>query len=337
MTMNNKIHLHLTLRSDKKFIWTPPIKDLDQLEKISLDESILEDEYWADIEDDTSYKGTSIQKLIILDNPFSFLPPNDELNVLNTLTPIQFKALKQMVEIAKQESDKCLSKISVKCKGDMNRVLQYIRDQAPIIIHINPLIICNHMKSDPNYRNKFEVSKQHCNSRFSWESRMFSGMYDKALPEERVKYGVLNILNDPYGVKACYSYGDCYLLLKRVRLRTSFSDQDTSSQTAKIASCEHYAHVLDQYNDLEFESTMKVALGKSLYEDSKIISVYKEIQIHGKVNLKDHVEAIVMNPRYKKSNNGIIKGIEKVAKDNGCKLIWMDELKSELDLLKSNL
>lgn len=28
---------------------------------------------------------------------------------------------------------------------------------------------------------------------------------------DRVKYGVLNIVGDPHGVRCCYSYGDSFL------------------------------------------------------------------------------------------------------------------------------
>jgi len=47
----------------------------------------------------------------------------------------------------------------------------------------------------------------------------------------KVKYGVLNIVNDPNGVKCCRQYGDSYLLLSKdtVRLRTTFASEDTSS------------------------------------------------------------------------------------------------------------
>ena len=40
---------------------------------------------------------------------------------------------------------------------------------------------------------------------------MFNRIYHSSLPSERVKYGVLNIVGDPNGVRCCYSYGDSFL------------------------------------------------------------------------------------------------------------------------------
>ena len=69
-------------------------------------------------------------------------------------------------------------------------------------------------------------------------------IYRRTTGYERVKYGVLNIVQDPNGVLACRGYGDSYLLLKSetVRLRTSFASRDTGGGTAKLASCEWYCH-----------------------------------------------------------------------------------------------
>ena len=41
---------------------------------------------------------------------------------------------------------------------------------------------------------------------------MFNSIYHSAKPFDRVKYGVLNLANDPLGVQSCYGYGDSYFL-----------------------------------------------------------------------------------------------------------------------------
>jgi hypothetical protein len=51
-----------------------------------------------------------------------------------------------------------------------------------------------------------------------------------------VKYGVLNIVNDPQGVKSCYMYGHSYLVLKNVRLRSTFSSRDSGGMP-NLATC----------------------------------------------------------------------------------------------------
>jgi hypothetical protein len=100
-------------------------------------------------------------------------------------------------------------------------------------------------------------------ARTAWEDGLFGGIYHDSEGHERVKYGVLNIVQDPNGVMACRMYGDSFLWLKNdtVRLRTSFASRDTGGGTAKLASCEWYAHVLMEYNDAELQDVISVATG----------------------------------------------------------------------------
>ena len=87
--------------------------------------------------------------------------------------------------------------------------------------------------------------------RSSWENRLFNNVYNKSNDHDRVKYGVLNIVNDPSGVKSCVGYGDSYLVLNNdtVRFRCSFASCDTGGANAVLATCEHYNHVMMSYND----------------------------------------------------------------------------------------
>ena len=125
-------------------------------------------------------------------------------------------------------------------KHDINSALLYIRDVAPIIVHFNPVKVAQFYATDTHYRNGFETSvgcySKDTNSRITWENELFNGAYGtnaadaaiKARPFDRVKYGSVNIVQDPRGVKACVPYGDSYIVLRRVRLRTTFSNSDTS-------------------------------------------------------------------------------------------------------------
>ena len=119
-------------------------------------------------------------------------------------------------------------------------------------------------------RNQFET-KTSCgtlstSARTAWEDGLFGRIYHKSPGFERVKYGVLNIVQDPNGVQACRMYGDSYLWLKNdtIRLRTSFASRDTGGGTASLASCEWYEHVLAEYSDVELEDIISVATGKKL-------------------------------------------------------------------------
>ena len=207
-------------------------------------------------------------------------------------------------------------------------VAAYIKDRAPLIIHLNLDLVLNGLINDTHYRSLFETGRSggtNCpNSRTQWENRMFNNIYDRASPQERVKYGVLNVVNDPNGIAACAQYGDAYLLLRNVRLRTSFAAGDTSA-AVKIASCEYYFHVLQHYSDAELKEVIDVSLGLKPYAESKVISIYKEVQYHGNILLKRDVEALVIAKRHT-PKDPIAKNIELFSQKHGIPLIWLCDL-----------
>lgn len=119
--------------------------------------------------------------------------------------------------------------------------------------------VLRHLVKDTHYRNQFETLTSggtlNQKVRTNWESRLFNQIYDKSKPFDRVKYGSLNVVNDPTGIRCCAQYGDSFLLLKQeVRYRTTFAWKDSGSSDVKeLACCEYYCHVLCQYTDKELE------------------------------------------------------------------------------------
>ena len=60
-----------------------------------------------------------------------------------------------------------------------------------------------------------------------------------------------------------------------------------------MATCQHYAHVLNDYNDEELTDVIWVALGKyPAGKDSASIKRYKEVQIHGEVRFDKNVQCM---------------------------------------------
>eukprot|EP01027_Heterolobosea_sp_BB2_P001890 GEZU01002824.1.p1 GENE.GEZU01002824.1~~GEZU01002824.1.p1 ORF type:complete len:127 (+),score=47.68 GEZU01002824.1:92-472(+) len=104
------------------------------------------------------------------------------------------------------------------------------------------------------------------------------------------------------GIRACYHYGDSYLKLKNVRLRTSFAPNDSSLEGTKLACCEYYCHVLQQYSDEELKAVLEVATGKKTHHDSGVIRTYKEVQYHGEIRLDRDVSEVVINKRHQNDN-----------------------------------
>jgi len=227
-----------------------------------------------------------------------------------SLTPAQTQAVQLVAREARPKSsaaekalDKRLQQWGYK-PGQLSEVLAYIKNEAPIIIHIDLAAKVELLQKDTHYRNQFETRSTRGSNdlakRKSWEDRLFPGVYNDAKPFDRVKYGVLNAVNDPRGIATvAKQYGQDYLVLRGVRLRTTFSDKD-SCNMGQLASCEWYAHVLGQYNDLELRAVAEVALGQRLFADSAVLETaaggYKEVQIHGELQLASHVESVVVHP-----------------------------------------
>lgn len=180
--------------------------------------------------------------------------------------------------------------------------------------------------SNPN-RNQFETKTSSgstdLRARSSWETRLFNGIYDAASPNERVKYGVLNIYADPEGVAACKQYGDSYLLLKHhVRFRCSFASKDSAYEGIIPSTVEYYAHVLADFTDDELREVKRKATGEVELANSSKLSYYKECQIHGPVRLSEDIEALVI-PSAHSGNNEIRTNAETFATQNRCNLIWI--------------
>lgn len=249
--------------------------------------------------------------------PTSQLSAPRELDAANVLTEQQTKAVQYVASMARPKSQNAepglqrrLSKWGYS-KDTLTKVLAYIRDEAPIVIHVDLVKYVSCFQADTHYRNQFETrttgGSSDLGKRKAWESRLFPESYDEAQHFDRVKYGVLNAVNDPRGiVSVAKQYGQDYLVLRGARLRTTFSDRDSCTQ-GQQASCEWYAHVLEKYTDAELQAVTEVALGDRLYVDSTVLDTaaggYKEVQIHGEIEFKKHIEAVVVHPSRRKGKH----------------------------------
>lgn len=209
----------------------------------------------------------------------------------------------------------------------LRQVIEYIKNKAPIIIQFNPDKALNFLIVDNFYRNQFETKQSggtlSATARDTWEANMFNNIYATSTGFEKVKYGTLNILNDPNGIKNAYGYGSCHFVLKNVRLRTSFAACDTACKNGAhiLATCEYYNHVLMDYTDDDLKYIVQIATGQVPYLDSGLLnSAYKETQIHGAVQLNRDIDKICMQSSYKPQYEDT--AIE-FAKKNNCTLVWL--------------
>lgn len=263
-----------------------------------------------------------------------FLPPLGELRAVDILNDMQRRAMEHVVKKSKKESDEAYESVLERAKkmgfssSEFDATLRYIRDEAPIIVHVNLDKVMGFFVKDTDYRNQFETATSggtlSRTTREGWENRLFGGIYNVGCADyDRCKYGVLNVTNDPCGVQCCRYYGDSYLLLKNVRLRTTFANKDTSNSDVRLSCCEHYHHVLAAYTDKEFRTVMEVGCGRKTWAMSNALTAYKEVQIHGPLRFKDHVEAIVVNVKHK-SQKKMVEQIHQFAVKNDCKVVWQE-------------
>ncbi len=222
---------------------------------------------------------------------------------------MQKRAVKSVARRSKEASEEAYPNVLERVKNlgfsedDLKRALRYIRDEAPIIIHFKPQEVMQYFVKDTHYRNQFETNSSNGtldhNARVDWEARLFESIYDEegVTGFDRAKYGVLNVFNHPIGVSDCYWYGLSYFVLKGIRLRTTFCDQDSSAEEAKVATCEYYAHVLDCFMDEEIKSLLDLCVERMVNpnatsEASLMSGNYKEIQIHGPIAFDEHIAAV---------------------------------------------
>lgn len=268
--------------------------------------------------------------------------PSSELVAVTHLVRCQKDAIRNIRTLSKNNHEAALKNLQIKCKDlgfddmDLWMTLAWIRELAPILVHVNLDKMMGFMEKDTHYRNQFETASSggllKPAVREKWEKDLFGNAYAKAKGFERCKYGVLNAMNDYRGVVKCQQYGDSYMVLKDVRLRCTFSPEDSANLKAeRLAVLDYYAHVLYDYSDQELKETMKVAKSSAaaILGDSKSVRPmkYKETQIHGEVAFGKHVERLVAHERHRKDQ----KRLKAICEKHGWKFSWMDEERKRME------
>jgi hypothetical protein len=243
------------------------------------------------------------------------MPEMSEIKVLTaptaptaTLVSVDYrevlKVLRSAAEKAHLAAYPRLLQRSIKLGFDEMAVLMaltYIREHAPLVIHFQPTLLSMFTKVE-RYMNGYEIGRystvrnERC-PRFMAESRVLQTLYDCAKPEDRVKYGALNISGDPEGATRAHSYGSAYLLLKpHMRSRITITPADSFGCMAnQLATPENYAHVL--CDSLTTDADLKQALSISTvlnHPQASVEDTYREIQIHGPLLFKHDIDAVVI-------------------------------------------
>lgn len=263
------------------------------------------------------------------------------MQVQNCLDPdTALKAYRYAESKAKSSHNQAIGQLKkrVKCLGfamsALDECLAYIRDEAPIIIHLTEATLEKLVK-DTHYRSLFETKtsggQKSIAMRETWEHQMFGKCYDMCKPNLRPKYGCLNISGDIQGVRAAHCYGTFFLTLKNeVRYRTTFFDRDTGGcfkkkfrRSPTLATYQYYAHILQQYPDNELEAALHV---NRLSGSRSKCQSYKEVQIHGDIRLDSDVQALSVPSKQHEASSGLKKLVECFQARTKCNILWQGDL-----------
>eukprot|EP00928_Gymnodinium_smaydae_P052972 TRINITY_DN37084_c0_g1_i1.p1 TRINITY_DN37084_c0_g1~~TRINITY_DN37084_c0_g1_i1.p1 ORF type:complete len:616 (-),score=77.24 TRINITY_DN37084_c0_g1_i1:145-1992(-) len=261
-----------------------------------------------------------------------------DLDAMVDLKPCQQAALRHIRAIAQENHERALPYLQSRITSlgfraeDLTMVLLWIRDLAPIICHVDLDKCGDAFANDTHYRNQFETNTssgllKH-QTRRKWERTLFGSAYEDACPFDRPKYGVQNTWNDYRGVMGCKQYGDSFVVLKDVRLRSTCSAQDSGNlMCRRLAVLDFYAHVLLEYSDEELREVLHVASGNSeqVGDSAAVVAAwgkYKEVQIHGPICLENNVRRLVVHERHRGDPK-----IDEIRKMRQWPVVWMDELR----------
>jgi len=262
----------------------------------------------------------------------------DEVDNLKSLKSCQVEALFNVRRSCKKQHQEKYPALLTRCQElgyselDLENTLAYIKERAPLIVHLDLENIVDKLASDTHYRNQFETGTSGGNMdldlRRCWADYLFGKAYANAEDVDRPKFGVLNFTADPRGVSSCRRYGDCFLTLRSVRLRTTLSPADSGTiaeswradAVSKLATVDYYAHVLHDYTKEELQAMMTVGTGGHHESISERLN-YKEAQFHGELCLADHVASIHVHRRLR----GKSELMQRLADTcGGAPLIWFD-------------
>lgn len=213
-------------------------------------------------------------------------------------------------------------------KEDIRKIVKYIRLVSPINIHVNLTNILKHLVKDDHYRNVFETNTKgdgYLKSREIWEKSRFNDFYRGSEPNERVKYGAINLTNNPTGVPPARAYGESYLVLRQdVKMRTTFLLDDSSKQELHICTFRDFYHLIHYLGESKELLQELIHLARGEITESNIwYPKYVECQIHGPVRLKYDVEYLAVNSVHK-NNREIIGMLEQFTHNHDVPVVWFN-------------
>ncbi|KAL3907710.1 MAG: hypothetical protein SGARI_003403, partial [Bacillariaceae sp.] len=270
------------------------------------------------------------QRVLPIVTSMNFIP-------LDNLESCQNKALVYVKSKAKDLHEAALPSLQAKMKAlsgyseaDLLGCLKYIKEDAPIIIHL-PKETLAEMVHDTHYRNCFETKSRDTTYqaiRLIWEKNMFDGAYQDSAPFYCPKYGCLNLSGDIEGCASARGYGPNFLTLKQnVRTRcTLWNEGSKLASDVQVATLEYYAHILAQYSDEELENLLRVCKQARLGGCRSNSETPKEVHIHGPIDLANDIQALSIPGRAEDATPEMMDIVLQFQVKTGCNVFWQQDL-----------
>eukprot|EP01084_Bolivina_argentea_P019906 37018_1 len=208
----------------------------------------------------------------------------------------------------------------------LNKLLLFLEWKVPITIRIHCNKLIPKLLNDTNYRNLFETGygsgNTNQNIRKREEMKMFGEVYFGANPDERPKYGCLNVNLKPEGCILAYQYGDGYFVMNNItiRWRVTMTIKDSFAVDGDCATLKNCIHLLNQLDNKELKEMIYISIFGKCEKNRIHQKEYREIQIHGPVILNRDIYSL--NVPDDKKNRQMENIYKQFCEQNDIKLIW---------------
>ncbi|MCL6423866.1 DUF3626 domain-containing protein [Brachybacterium sp. JHP9] len=232
--------------------------------------------------------------------------------------------------IASPWAQEAVSYVDALCQGsplprDLRITLNFHPDRST-----DGVGILDALAAQGEYRSQFETGTSNGGltahpggDRWLWEQSLFGGAYDDAPAAERPKYGALNHRHRALG--GAPRFGSSHLRLRQHMLdRATYCFPDSAYRPTHFATAQHFdllplAAVQDQALERNPDG-----------ENFDPLDGYVEAHAHGRISLRDDVEAIVMDPCFRHTD------IEAAAHRLGLPVEWNEGRVLDLSTLDTH-
>jgi hypothetical protein len=243
--------------------------------------------------------------------------------------PVAGAARHHVRRLAHAEQQQARRRVAALLRGDPDQLVAGTLRRARLTVNFHPdrlvdgRTVAEHLASSGTYHSQFVTGISNGRvggHRDRWEHRMFGGAYqqDGVTPQDRPVYGALDLAGHPDG--AAPRFGSCYLQLHaNAVLRSTFSHGDSVTEPTVVGTADVFEPILAAV--LGDVQATGCALGESAEdpftwwhrlasavrsEPGRCMDDYVEAQIHGGVDLRRDVVAVVADPSLRDTPTGTV-------------------------------